>query len=95
MIGTELYKIGREMFEKKIKEFNFYGCEDFKDKIEDLFLDRLDEVCDAVDDRECMIDSELENFNFEEARREQEANEELDRIFERNRDTMNDFNLTR
>ena len=95
MIGTELYKIGREMFKKKIKEFNFYGCEYLKDKIEDIFLDRLDEASDAIDDAEREVDYELENFNFEEAHREQEANEELDRIFERNRDTMNDFNLTR
>lgn len=95
MIGSKIYSYGRDLFEEKIEHFNFYGCQYLKDKVEDMFLDKLEEFCQDLDDIEIDVDSKLDNFNWEEAYREEEQNEAIDRLYEQNRDAENDFYLTR
>lgn len=95
MIGTELYKHAMDYLENKLKDFNFYGCEDLRESVTAKLLDRVDEIGEELDDIETEIDWELENFNFEEAQREEEKNEAIDRLYEYNRDIETDFYLTR
>ena len=95
MLCNDICKYARERFKEKIEHYGFYGAENFKNKIEDMYDEVIDEFYDKLSDIEHDIDYELENFDWAYHEKWAHEAEERDRRYEESRDVENDFYLTR